>query len=210
MLGRTACHENARAGVSALARIFAGRCSRKIAAFCLALAAAGVGSAHAADIQNIDLGKNAQVWFAEDHTVPMVAFNISLPAGAAYDPPGKAGLASFTGALIDEGAGNLDSKAFHEALANKAIGFSARADRDYLVISVTTMSENAPEAMRLWPSKAVAVQPGLSCGDMALVRVKSAAYFARVKIIVNNTRAKYMPSAGTGCRASGAAAGLSD
>ena len=57
-----------------------------------------MGSAHAADIQNIDLGKNAQVWFAEDHTVPMVAFNISLPAGAAYDPPGKAGLASFTGA----------------------------------------------------------------------------------------------------------------
>jgi zinc protease len=103
----------------------------------------------AADIQNIDLGKNAEVWFTEDHTVPMVAFNISLPAGSAYDPAGKAGLASFAGALIDEGAGNLDSKAFHEALANKAIGFSARADRDYLVISVVTLSENAPEAMHL-------------------------------------------------------------
>lgn len=105
--------------------------------------------AAAADIQNIDLGKSAQVWFTEDHTVPIVSFNISLPAGSAYDPAGKAGLASFAGALIDEGAGNLDSKAFHEALANKAIGFSARAERDYLVISVTTLSENAPEAMRL-------------------------------------------------------------
>ena len=103
----------------------------------------------AANIQNIDLGKNAEVWFAEDHTVPVVAFNISLPAGSAYDPAGKAGLAAFTGAMIDEGAGNLDSKAFHEALANRAISFSARAERDYLTISISTLKENVPEALHL-------------------------------------------------------------
>src|SRR6185295_598841 len=95
--------------------------------------------ASAANIQNIDLGKAAQVWFAEDHTVPIVAFNISLPAGSAYDPAGKAGLASFAGAMLDEGAGQMDSKAFHEALANRAISFSARAERDYLVISISTL-----------------------------------------------------------------------
>ena len=50
---------------------------------------------------------------AEDHTVPIIAFNISLPAGSAYDPAGKAGLAAFAAALIDEGAGNMDSTAFH-------------------------------------------------------------------------------------------------
>lgn len=105
--------------------------------------------ARAADIQNIDLGPTAQVWFAEDHTVPMVSFNISLPAGSAYDPAGKAGLAAFAGAMIDEGAGDLSSKAFHEAVANRAIGFSARAERDYLVISVTALKEHVPEAMRL-------------------------------------------------------------
>src|SRR5690349_6078059 len=105
--------------------------------------------ARAADIQNIDLGPTAQVWFAEDHTVPMVSFNISLPAGSAYDPAGKAGLAAFAGAMIDEGAGDLSSKAFHEAVANRAISFSARAERDYLVISISTLKENAPEAMHL-------------------------------------------------------------
>mgnify|MGYP001549224586 FL=1 len=125
--------------------IFVGRCFWTVVALGLALST----PAGAADIVNVDLGKHAQVWFAEDHTVPMVAFNISLPAGSAYDPAGKAGLAAFAGAMIDEGAGNLDSKAFHEALASKAIGFSARADRDYLVISITTLTENAPEAMHL-------------------------------------------------------------
>ncbi|HSS13484.1 MAG TPA: pitrilysin family protein [Rhizomicrobium sp.] len=104
---------------------------------------------HAAEIRNIDLGRRAEVWFAEDHTVPIIAFNISLPAGSAYDPAGKAGLAAFAGAMIDEGAGGLDSKAFHEALANRAISFSARAERDYLVISISTLKENAPEAMHL-------------------------------------------------------------
>ena len=55
----------------------------------------------------------------------------------------------FAASMIDEGAGGLDSKAFHEALANRAISFSARAERDYVVISVTTLKENAPEAMHL-------------------------------------------------------------
>lgn len=105
--------------------------------------------ARAADIQNIDLGKDAEVWFTEDHTVPIICFNISLPAGSAYDPAGKAGLASFAASMMDEGAGGLDSKAFHEALANRAIAFSARAERDYLVISISTLKENAPEAMHL-------------------------------------------------------------
>lgn len=115
----------------------------------LALTLLAAVPAQAANIQNLDLGKAAQVWFAEDHTVPIVSFNISLPAGSAYDPAGKAGLAAFAGAMIDEGAGGLDSKAFHEALANRAISFSGRAERDYLVISISTLKENVPEAMHL-------------------------------------------------------------
>jgi zinc protease len=118
-------------------------------ALALAFMAAVIAPAHAADIKNIDLGRHAEVWFAEDHTVPIVAFNISMPAGSAYDPAGKAGLAAFAAAMIDEGAGGMDSWAFHEALANKAIRFSAGVERDYMVISIATLSENAPEALRL-------------------------------------------------------------
>ena len=105
--------------------------------------------ASAAEIKNIDLGKNVEVWFAGDHTVPIVSFNISMPAGSAYDPAGKAGVAAFAAAMLDEGAGKLNSKAFHEALANRAIHFSASTSRDYLVISVTSLSKNVPEALHL-------------------------------------------------------------
>ena len=103
----------------------------------------------AADIKNLNLGKDAQVWFAEDHTVPIVALVAALPAGSAYDPGAKAGLASFAASLIDEGSGNMDSRAFHEALADHAIQFRASVERDYMVISVVSLTENLPEAMRL-------------------------------------------------------------
>src|SRR5579862_9019687 len=44
--------------------------------------------ASAADIKNIDLGKRAEVWFAEDHSVPIIALVAAMPAGSSYDPAG--------------------------------------------------------------------------------------------------------------------------
>jgi zinc protease len=105
--------------------------------------------AWAIDVENLDLGKNAQVWFAEDHTVPIVAVVAALPAGSAYDPAAKAGLAEFAASLMDEGAGNMDSKAFHEALADHAIQFRASVERDYLVVSVVALTENLADGMKL-------------------------------------------------------------
>jgi len=105
--------------------------------------------AYATDVKPIDLGRNVEVWFVEDHTLPIVSVAISFPAGSAYDPADKAGLASFAAALIDEGAGNLNARAFHGALADKAIRFNARVERDYMVVTLTSLKENLPEGLRL-------------------------------------------------------------
>lgn len=121
----------------------------KLSAVFLALFLAMLAPALAADIKPLDLGKGVDVWFSEDHTVPIVAFNITFPSGAAYDPAAKSGLASFAAALIDEGAGNMDSRAFQEALADHAIQLRANVERDDMVLSVVTLSENAPLAMHL-------------------------------------------------------------
>ena len=110
---------------------------------------AAVAPANAVTIKSLDLGKNVDVWFAEDHTVPIVSLAVSLPAGSAYDPAGKDGLASFAASLIDEGAAGLNSRAFHGALADRAIQFRARVERDYMVVTITTLKENLPEALHL-------------------------------------------------------------
>ena len=120
---------------------------RAIALFAVLLAA--LAPARASAVKALTAVDGAQVWFAEDHTVPMVALVASLPAGSTYDPSAKAGLAAFAASLLDEGAGNLDSAAFQTALANRAIRLSVEPGRDCMTVSLSVLSANAKEAFRL-------------------------------------------------------------
>ena len=60
----------------------------KTVALALLFAIGLVVPAFASAPRALDIGPGEQVWFQEDHTVPMVAVSISLPAGSAYDPAG--------------------------------------------------------------------------------------------------------------------------
>ncbi len=110
---------------------------------------AALAPASAANVKTLNAVKGAQVWFAEDHTVPMIALTASLPAGSAYDPSAKAGLAAFAAYLLNEGAGNLDSTAFQAALADRAIQLGVSPGRDSLTVSLAVLSSHAKEAFRL-------------------------------------------------------------
>ena len=120
-----------------------------LAVFCLVAAALAPAPASATSVKTLAVVTGAQVWFAEDHTVPMIALVASLPAGSAYDPSAKAGTAAFAAALLDEGAGDLDSAAFQDALAKHAIQLSVEPGRDSLTVTLVTLSSSAKEAFRL-------------------------------------------------------------
>jgi zinc protease len=105
--------------------------------------------AFAVDVKTPPAPKGEQIWFVEDHTVPVIAMTAAFPAGSAYDPADKAGLATFAAAMLDEGAGNKNSTAFHAALADKAIQLSVSPGRDYIVVSLITLTENAKDAFAL-------------------------------------------------------------
>jgi zinc protease len=106
-------------------------------------------AADAMTVKTVASPQGVETWLSEEHALPMIAVSVSLPAGSAYDPANKPGLASLMASLMDEGAGDLDSNAFKQALESKAIKLTAQADRDYMVVQVTTLSENAAEAFRL-------------------------------------------------------------
>jgi zinc protease len=106
-------------------------------------------SACAFGAKNLPAPRGEQVWFAEDHTLPMIAMVVAVPAGSGYDPVAKPGLASFAADLLDEGAGRLNSQAFHTALSNRAIRLSVSVERDYMLIQLVTLSENAKDAFQL-------------------------------------------------------------
>src|SRR5579864_6747404 len=82
-------------------------------------------SAHAITVKAVQGPTGVETWFSEEHALPMIAVNISLPAGSAYDPPDKPGLADLTASLLDEGAGDLASDAFKEAMESRAIKLEA-------------------------------------------------------------------------------------
>ncbi|HXJ00964.1 MAG TPA: pitrilysin family protein [Micropepsaceae bacterium] len=106
-------------------------------------------AANAITVKSVQGPTGVETWLSEEHALPMIAVNISFPAGSAYDPADKPGLANMTASLIDEGAGDLASDAFKQALESRAIQFGANADRDYIVVSLITLKENADEAFRL-------------------------------------------------------------
>lgn len=122
---------------------------KKLAALLSFLVAFGAAPAFASVPRALDIGANEQVWFEEDHTVPMVAVAIALPAGSVYDPANKAGLAAFAAYMFNEGAGEYSSVAYQAAIANLGIQLSMSPDRDSLVLTFSTLSSNAKDAFRL-------------------------------------------------------------
>ena len=85
-------------------------------------------------------------WLVREPAVPMIAIDFSFAGGSAQDPAEKAGTATLVAALLDEGAGDFDLKAFHTRLERKAIELGFQADRDLLRGALRTLTENREEA----------------------------------------------------------------
>ena len=90
---------------------------------------AGAPAASAMTIEKIVSPSGIEAWLVREHSVPLVALNYAFHGGSTQDEPDKAGTANLAADLLDEGAGDLDGKTFHERLENHAIelGFQRRA-----------------------------------------------------------------------------------
>src|SRR5215469_17761681 len=128
---------------------FAGRLAGAIA---ISLAFAFMSSAPclaATKIQHLISPGGIEAWFVQDATVPLIAMEYAFGGGAAQDPKEKPGVANMVASLIDEGAGDLDSRAFHERLDRRAIDLSFSATRDYFRGSLRMLRDNRDEAFDL-------------------------------------------------------------
>jgi len=102
--------------------------------------------AGATTIERVVSPGGIEAWLVHESAVPLVAVEFAFVGGAIQDPPGKAGTAFMSASLLDEGAGDLDAKAFHERLERKAVELSFEVDRDALRGSLRTLTENRDEA----------------------------------------------------------------
>ena len=113
------------------------------------LALAASAPAYATTIERVMSPGGIQAWLVHEPAVPLIMVEFAFAGGAVQDPPGKAGTANLTAALLDSGAGDLDSKAFSERLERKAIGMGFSAQRDTIHGSMRTLAENRDEAFDL-------------------------------------------------------------
>src|SRR5437879_5891575 len=71
---------------------------------------------HLPSIQKRQLSNGLPVWMVEMHKVPVVQENLVVGSGTADDPTGKFGVASFTAAMLTEGAGSRSSLEIADAV----------------------------------------------------------------------------------------------
>lgn len=105
-----------------------------------------VPASYAAKIERIVSPGGVVAWLVEDNAVPVIAINFAFTGGAAQDPAGKPGVANMLSGLLDEGAGDLDSKAYQARLDDLALSLSFDSGRDDFFGSMKTLAENRDAA----------------------------------------------------------------
>ncbi len=116
-------------------------------AACASLVAA---SAHAATkIERVISPGGIEAWLVREPSLPLIAIDFSFTGGSSQVSADKAGLATMVTDLLDEGAGDLDARAFHEKVENYAISIGFSATRDNVTGSLRTLSEHQDVAFDL-------------------------------------------------------------
>jgi len=106
-------------------------------------------AASATRVEEVVSPGGIHAYLLHEPAVPMLAISFLFEGGAQYEDAEQAGLARMTAALLDEGAGDMDSLAFRRALEDNAIRLSFDADRDHLTGELRTLTENRELAFDL-------------------------------------------------------------
>lgn len=122
----------------------------------------------AIEVQRVE-GGGVEAWLVEDRANPIISLSLAFrDGGAVSDPDGKAGLARMAAALLDEGAGNLDSRAFHSRLEELAVSLSFQAGLDTLGGRLRTLTSNRDEAFEML--RLALTEPRFDSGPVERVR----------------------------------------
>ncbi|MFT7594029.1 MAG: zinc protease [Paracoccaceae bacterium] len=115
-----------------------------LTAFVLALPAAAE-----VQIKEVTTPAGITAWLVEDHSIPFTALELRFRGGTSLDTPGKRGAIYLMTALLEEGAGDLDARAYARDLESLAASFKYNASDDSVSISAKFLTENRDAAMAL-------------------------------------------------------------
>jgi zinc protease len=105
--------------------------------------------ADAFEIKQVTSNSGITAWLVEDHKNPLITMQFMVRSGSSIDPKTKTGLAYLVSGLLDEGAGDLDSKSFQATLEKNSIALSFNARMDSFSGTLSTLTETKEEAFLL-------------------------------------------------------------
>ena len=120
------------------------------------------------EIRRRHLANGIDAWTAVHGEVPLLSILVLIRGGAAFDPATRPGLAAITGDLLDEGCGDLDALALHDALARLGAQLDTEVGSDATIVGITTLERSAPRSMALLAE--MIANPRLHAGDFDRVR----------------------------------------
>ncbi len=150
----------------------------------IALVFVALAPASAVEIERVVSPGGIEAWLVQDNRNPVISMEFSFKGGAALDPADKTGLSSMTAALIDEGAGELDSQGFRGLMDENSIGLSFSAGRDEFSGSLRSLTETRDLAFNL--ARLALTSPRFD--EDAVARIRS-------QIMVGLAREKESPDA---------------
>ncbi len=102
-------------------------------------------------IQHWQAPSGAQVYFVENHDLPMLDVAVNFPAGSGFDTEEKSGLAGLTHALLELGAEGMSEDDIARKLADigAQLGGSFDADRASVALRTLSSRDERDEALTI-------------------------------------------------------------
>ncbi|NBD30151.1 MAG: insulinase family protein [Alphaproteobacteria bacterium] len=101
------------------------------------------------EIQEVTSPGGIDAWLVQEPSIPFVALEIIIDGGASLDEPGKRGATNLMVGLLEEGAGDMDARAFQTAREGLAASYGFDAYDDSVVITARFLTENRDQAVDL-------------------------------------------------------------
>jgi zinc protease len=111
--------------------------------------AAAAQPASATKIERVISPGGIEAWLVREPSLPLVAINFAFLGGANQDPADKPGVGYMAASLLDNGAGELDAKAFQEQVEDNAVQLNFSAGRDYLYGSIRMLRDRQEPSVNL-------------------------------------------------------------
>lgn len=121
--------------------------------------------------QEATLPNGLRIMLVQSSRQPVLSLALMIPAGDAYDPAGKEGVASTVANVITKGAGTRSADDVSSAIEGVGGSIGASSGADFMTVRANVLAENAPLAFEL-VADAVA-RPTFASDEVELARTQA-------------------------------------